>query len=73
VVTRYRRLVTLEPAELARLEGAIRVRPLVMDAWAVGTGRDAMRDVREGLVEADRIAATVTERARAAFSAPAEV
>lgn len=73
VVTRYRRLVALEPAELARLDGAIRVRPLVMDAWAVGTGRNAMRDVRDGLAEADRITATVAERARAAFTAPAEV
>jgi Ser/Thr protein kinase RdoA (MazF antagonist) len=66
-VSRYRKHVTLEPDELARLSGAIRSRPLTLECWAFSAGRrelaDAVERVSEAAVLADRIAA----RARQAF------
>jgi len=39
VVSRYRRSIELEPAELDRLEGAILGRPVTLEAWSVCAGR----------------------------------
>ena len=69
VVSRYGRHVRLEPPELARLDGAIRARPLVMDCWSVGMGRRSLRDVRPDLARADRLADEIADRARQAFAA----
>jgi Ser/Thr protein kinase RdoA (MazF antagonist) len=59
--SRYRRQVTLEPEELARLEGAIRARPLMLECWAFCAGRrqlsDAVEHVSDAAVLAQRIAA----------------
>jgi Ser/Thr protein kinase RdoA (MazF antagonist) len=60
-VSRYRKHVALEPEELARLSGAIRARPLMLECWAVCAGRreisDAVKRVSEAAERADRIAA----------------
>jgi Ser/Thr protein kinase RdoA (MazF antagonist) len=60
--SRYRRHVTLEPEELARLEGAIRARPLMLECWAFCAGRrqlsDAVQRVSDATALAQRIAAT---------------
>jgi Ser/Thr protein kinase RdoA (MazF antagonist) len=69
VVSRYRRHITLEPDELARLPAAIRGRPLTLECWQVGHGyrspTRALAGVRRDALLADRIA----EQARQAFIA----
>jgi hypothetical protein len=69
VVSRYARHVQLEPEELARLEGAIWGRPLMITSWSVARGyRPAARALAE--FPADRRkAAEIADRARAAFAA----
>jgi hypothetical protein len=61
VSSRYRRHVTLEESELARLDGAIRGRPTMLECWSVCTGRrsvaDALVRIQEIGVRAERLAA----------------
>jgi Ser/Thr protein kinase RdoA (MazF antagonist) len=67
VVSRYRRHVTLEPAELGRLAGAIRARPLMLEAWAFGAGRRELGDALERVSEAGALATRIADRARRSF------
>ena len=61
VSSRYRRHVTLEDGELARLAGAIRGRPTMLECWSVCAGRrsvaDALLRVQEVGGRAEQIAA----------------
>ncbi len=61
VSSRYRRHVRLEEGELARLAGAIRGRPTMLECWSVCTGRrsvaDALVRVQEVGDRAERLAA----------------
>jgi thiamine kinase-like enzyme len=61
VSSRYRRHVTLEEAELARLDGAIRGRPTMIECWSVCAGRQSVADalvrVQEIGARAERLAA----------------
>jgi Ser/Thr protein kinase RdoA (MazF antagonist) len=70
VVSRYRRNVELEPTELERLEGAIRARPMVLDAWAVCAGRSELAAAIDGIEHVRRLAGPIAARARQAFTAP---
>jgi Ser/Thr protein kinase RdoA (MazF antagonist) len=69
VVSRYRRHCELERAELDRLPGAIRARPLMIDCWSLGAGRLKLADVaRRSDADVDT-SERIADRARAAFSA----
>jgi hypothetical protein len=66
----YRRHVTLEPGELARLAGAIKARPLLLDCWSVGHGRKSAAEVASSLRFLDRNAERIAALASTAFTAP---
>jgi hypothetical protein len=68
VVSRYRKHVTLEPDELARLAGAIRARPLMLDCWAFAVGRRELADAVQRMAQADDLAEQIAARARRAFA-----
>jgi aminoglycoside phosphotransferase (APT) family kinase protein len=71
VVSRYRRRISLESDELARLEGAIWGRPLMLDCWSFCHGRLSLDDAVERLDSNRQLAQTIAARARAAFAAAA--
>jgi len=52
VSSRYRRHVTLDENELARLDGAIRARPTMLESWSVCAGRQS---VAEALVRVQEV------------------
>ncbi|HTU87665.1 MAG TPA: phosphotransferase [Solirubrobacteraceae bacterium] len=70
VVSRYRRSVELGPAELDRLEGAIRGRPVMLEAWSVCAGRRELADAIERIERAGELARSIAICARRAFTAP---
>jgi Ser/Thr protein kinase RdoA (MazF antagonist) len=67
VVSRYRRHVELEPDELARLPGAIRARPLMLECWAFCFGRRELMHAVERVSEANELAEAIAAQARHAF------
>ena len=67
VVSRYRRSIELEPAELDRLEGAIRGRPVMLETWSVCAGRRKLADAVEGIDRAGEVAKEIATVARRAF------
>ena len=67
-VSRYRARAPLEPEELARLEGAIAARPLMLDTWAFCHGRLALDQVVERLDAGRLLARQIAARARLAFA-----
>jgi aminoglycoside phosphotransferase (APT) family kinase protein len=73
VVSRYRRGVELEPEELDRLEGAIRGRPVVLEAWSVCAGRRELADAVDRIERADELARSIAICARRAFTEPARL
>ena len=68
VVSRYRRSIELEPAELDRLAGAIRGRPVMLEAWAVCAGRRELADAVERVDRAGELAREIAAAARRAFA-----
>lgn len=70
VVSRYRRRTRLTPDELGRLPDAIRARPLMLDCWAVGTGRKPAHRATAGLSRLAKLSERIADQARAAFTAP---
>jgi Ser/Thr protein kinase RdoA (MazF antagonist) len=70
VVSRYRRSVELEPAELGRLEGAIRGRPIVLETWSVCAGRRALPAAIDRIERAGELARSIAICARRAFTTP---
>jgi aminoglycoside phosphotransferase (APT) family kinase protein len=70
VVSRYRRHVTLESAELDRLAGAIKARPLLLDCWSVAHGRKSAAEVAGSLRFLHRNAERIAEQATTLFTAP---
>jgi hypothetical protein len=69
VTSRYRRSIDLEPAELDRLEGAIRGRPVMLEVWAVCAGRRNLADAMDGIEQAHKLAESIATHARRAFTA----
>jgi aminoglycoside phosphotransferase (APT) family kinase protein len=69
VVSRYRRSIELEPAELDRLEGAIRGRPVMLEIWSVCAGRSELAAAVERVERAGDLAAEIAAAARRAFAA----
>jgi Ser/Thr protein kinase RdoA (MazF antagonist) len=67
VVSRYRRSVELDPRELDRLEGAIRARPVMLEAWSVCAGRRQLAAAVERVEHAGKLAKTIAVRAEQAF------
>ncbi len=70
VVSRYRRSVEPSAEELARLESAIRGRPVVLEAWALCAGRRELYGVVEQIERIDVLSRSIAARARTAFAAP---
>jgi Ser/Thr protein kinase RdoA (MazF antagonist) len=70
-VSRYRRAVELEPAELERLESAIRGRPVMLEAWSVGHGRSEIAPALERVERINEQARSIAVQARRAFAARA--
>ena len=68
-IRRYRRRVSLEPEELARLEGAIAGRPLMLDCWSVCHGRLSLTAAVERLDGDRERVRRIAARAREAFAA----
>jgi aminoglycoside phosphotransferase (APT) family kinase protein len=68
VVSRYRRSIELEPAELDRLDGAIRGRPVMLEAWSVCAGRRELADAVERVDRAGELAREIAAAARRAFA-----
>jgi Ser/Thr protein kinase RdoA (MazF antagonist) len=64
----YRRHVTPEPEELARLEALIAARPIVFEAWGFAMGRKPLAEAAAGLPAIHERAAAIAVRARAAFA-----
>jgi hypothetical protein len=68
-VSRYRRSVELEPDELDRLGGAILARPVMLETWALGTGRRELADAAQWIEHARAMSKSIANRARSAFAA----
>jgi len=72
VVSRYRRSIELQAAELDRLDSAIRGRPVMLEAWSVCAGR---REIAAAVAHVERAGERATEIAtvtRRAFAAPVD-
>jgi len=69
VVSRYRRAVELEPAELDRLAGAIRGRPIMLETWSVCAGRRELAAAVDRVDRATELAESIAAVARRAFAA----
>jgi len=67
VLAGYRRHVTLEDEELARLAAIAQARPLVLSVWSVCTGRATPTEALAHAAEAKTLAEAVAARARAAL------
>ncbi len=65
----YRRHLTPEPEELARLEALVVARPVVFEAWGFAMGRKPLAEAAGGLPAIRERAAAIAARARAAFAA----
>jgi len=69
VVSRYRKRISLEPEELARLEGAIAGRPLMIDCWSFCHDRRSLAETVESVEENRALASKIAAQARRAFAA----
>ncbi|MDQ2760591.1 MAG: phosphotransferase [Actinomycetota bacterium] len=63
----YRQHVSLDPAELDRLEPAVAARPLIFDAWSYATGRRPLADVLANRAQVNAKAREIADRACDAF------
>lgn len=70
VVSRYRRSIELEPAELDRLDGAIRGRPVMLEAWSVCAGRTELAAALDRIERAGDLAGEIAAVARRLFASP---
>jgi Phosphotransferase enzyme family len=68
VVSRYRRSIELEPAELDRLEGAIRGRPVMLEIWSVCAGRRELAAAVDRIERAGELAKSIAVCAQRAFA-----
>jgi Ser/Thr protein kinase RdoA (MazF antagonist) len=68
VVSRYRRSIDLEPAELDRLDGAIRGRPVMLETWSLCAGRRELATAVEQVERAGALAREIAVAARRAFA-----
>jgi Ser/Thr protein kinase RdoA (MazF antagonist) len=66
-VAGYRRRVSPEPEELARLEAVMRVRPLVLDTWSFCTGRKTLEQISDAMRESRTRCEAIAARACEAF------
>ncbi len=67
-VSRYRKWISLEPEELARLEVAIRGRPLMLDCWSFCHGRRSLVETVERIETTAGVAKQIADQARRAFA-----
>jgi Ser/Thr protein kinase RdoA (MazF antagonist) len=68
VVAGYRHVVSLEPAELERLPGIVRARPVVFECWGFCMGRRTLEATAASLPDVRARADAIAERARKAFA-----
>jgi Ser/Thr protein kinase RdoA (MazF antagonist) len=64
VMSRYRARIQLDAAELELLPNALRARPLLLDAWAVGHGLQSATQAVKALPGARRDAAAIARAVR---------
>lgn len=64
----YRNKVALTPAELDRLPGMIRARPLIFDIWRLRNGAQSAASVAQNALETRQSADTLAARLRAWFA-----
>jgi Ser/Thr protein kinase RdoA (MazF antagonist) len=69
IVDGYRRHLTPEPDELARLEALVAARPVVFEAWGFATGRRPLAEAAAGLPAIRERAGAIAARAHAGFAA----
>jgi Ser/Thr protein kinase RdoA (MazF antagonist) len=69
VVSRYRRSIELEPAELDRLEGAIRGRPVTLEVWSVCAGRIELASALDRIERVGELARAIAIQTRRVLSA----
>jgi Ser/Thr protein kinase RdoA (MazF antagonist) len=67
-VSRYVKWSSLEPEELARLDGAIRARPLTIHAWEIVHGRKPLSETAQTLRFLKRASVEIADAARYSFS-----
>ena len=67
VVSRYGRHISLEPEELARLGGAVRARPVMLECWSFCAGRRNLADAIQRIGHANKLAEEIADHARRAF------
>jgi hypothetical protein len=70
VGSRYRRHVTLEASELARLDGAMRGRPTMIACWSLCAGRQSVADTLQRVQEIGARAQLLAAQARRELSLP---
>jgi Ser/Thr protein kinase RdoA (MazF antagonist) len=63
-LSRYARHATLQPEELTRLAGIMRVRPLVLDCWALRHGRLTVPEAAERMRQTAQHASGIATRVR---------
>lgn len=68
VISRYTRLVNLEPEELDRLEGAIWGRPVMLAYWSFATGRAPLARVAERVEQAPLTGRRIATQTRRLFA-----
>jgi hypothetical protein len=71
-VSRYLKWCSLDldADELARLDGAIRARPLTIHAWEVVQGRKPLSETKQTIQFLKRSSLEIAEAARYSFSLP---
>jgi hypothetical protein len=67
-VSRYVKWSSIEPEELARLDGAIRARPLTIHAWEVVYGRQHLSETIPTLRFLKQISVDIAQAARDSFT-----
>jgi len=68
-VSRYRTRASLDPEEIARLEGAIMGRPLMLECWSFCHGRRSLAETVERMDANRELANRIAAQARQAFAA----
>jgi Ser/Thr protein kinase RdoA (MazF antagonist) len=68
VVSRYRRSIELEPAELDRLAGAIRGRPVMLEVWSVCAGRRELADAVDRIERVNELAKSIAVSSQRVFA-----
>jgi Ser/Thr protein kinase RdoA (MazF antagonist) len=70
LVSRYVKWTSLQPEEVARLDGAIRARPMTIHAWEIAHGRKPLSETLQTIRFLKRASVEIADAARLSFSLP---